>query len=598
MKKRWTAAMLILSLLCLSACTAQTPQTTAAPTQAQTTAAATQAPTQAATQAPTAAAPAAETTAAATEAAKPGPVQTAPSDTKAEEPKGDVRPLHVWLTSKSYGKYEEGGYGTPVSITQADFELAEEDAAKYPKLDKALKDYHDRIEDGKVEIYSDLQANYQDLKEYRKGEELPQLTSEDKAFIVRADSRILSTLREVYAYYGGAHPEYYCYAQNFDTSSGKVLQLEDVVKDRAAFTELCLEKIRENYAEEYEYMIDPDVKIREGDYENEIAWTMGYEEMTVCFNSYVLGPYAMGRQVIRIAFSEAPELFNKAYTETAEDYVYSLSANTPYSVDLKGTGKPAELVITEESQDEYGYQEFILNCGGRELVMDDSVYYQESYLVRSGGRYYVYMFETSDNDYTCLTVVDLEKMETVEGSGKNQNLSEADSSYESDDEGYVSTYKEKAFTDTSLFEMSTRMDTFSSTSGIKNYRVGKKGVPVSDQPWYTVYGKRVLKTLAAVECELVDADGKVQRQIKVPEGTFLQMIRAEDMWVDFQEVDGAKVEVYEMGGGDYGYNLYNGTENEDPSKPYYRIYQDSTSYPYTVNGTPEDEVFDGIMYAG
>ena len=51
--------------------------------------------------------------------------------------------------------------------------------------------------------------------------------------------------------------------------------------------------------------------------------------------------------------------------------------------------------------------------------------------------------------------------------------------------------------------------------------------------------------------------------------------------------------------GEYGSMVYTEEPVEpDDTKPLYRLYPDSSEWPYTVNGIDENELFYGVAYAG
>lgn len=133
----------------------------------------------------------------------------------------------------------------------------------------------------------------------------------------RTDSRVISIESLLYSYTGGVHgyPAYYGYS--FDTQTGKLLELSDVVTDMDGFAVAADAAICDQLYGEYAAMLY-------SDYEDLVAeiwteeyggpdWYMGDDGLYIVFNAYELGPYAMGKVEARLSYDDFSEYLNAAY---------------------------------------------------------------------------------------------------------------------------------------------------------------------------------------------------------------------------------------------------------------------------------------------
>ena len=480
--------------------------------------------------------------------------------------------------------------------------LSEEDAAAWPELSSALADFHTQEEYQSKERLMQLCENYEELKDYR--DEDFNLTAQIQSEVVRADTKVLSIFHDQYIYLGGAHPDYIWYGDSFDTETGKHLIFTDVVTDPEKFFDLVDEKLRVQYADIYEYM-NNFTEYRENlsyeEYRN-VCWTVDYEGVAVYFNPYELGPYAMGAQVIKVPFAEAPEVFSDRFTAVPDHYMIPFLSSIPLMLDATGKGKQEEIRVEPELADpdnEYcDYYNYRVCAGSRSVLLEHGTYSATDFIMYSGGKYYLYLFEQSDNDYIILSVTDLSTMESDPERIIIARLWKEYVEYSSDDDdGFVSIYQEEVPTDPCAFRLIEHCDLLGTKSGVRRYYTGEDGYPVKDEEWITFRTTMALKTRQDIACEEVSPEGKVTGEAVIPEGTCLIFVRSDnESWVDVQEIPEEKVtvEIWE-----YSSMVYMEKPAEpDASKPVYRLYPDFSEWPGTVNGIDENELFYGLIYAG
>lgn len=524
--------------------------------------------------------------------------EAAEEETEAAAPEKEaIRPLHIVLEDVSLGN-GENCYDT----YQRAF-LTEEDAAEYPILAEVFTDYNRQEDAASVSRMSGMTESYRELKEYREEDFI--LNAEKTTSVMRADSRIVSLYHNNYIDLGGAHPSYDYTGDTFDVESGKRLLLTDVVKDPEAFFDLLDEKLQEEYEEIYPYMesfADYRKQRKAEDYAF-VQWVMSSEGMTVFFNPYELGPYAMGAQIITVFFDEAPELFYPEFLEVLPEYVLPVIPDIPMHLDLNADGKKEDFSIewegTGEPEEDYVYYyDFVVKADNRSVKLSDWCYSEESYVVRANDQYYLYLFETSDNDYTILAVVDLRTLDYDTEKSENAYLTAEWGEYIYTPEGgFESSSQSQAFTDPTNFDLGTTTQVLGTKTAVKNFHVGADGYPASEEAWYSLSSVACIRTKKDLTAILVNAEGEETGETVIPENTYLYFIRTDnETWADVQEIDASEVEVF----ADEWYEMI--TAKEDPaadaSKPIYRLYVDKTEWPYQVGGESEEDALAGIMYAG
>lgn len=128
----------------------------------------------------------------------------------------------------------------------------------------------------------------------------------------RVDSSVISIISELFEYAGGAHPNIYRTAQNFDTQTGELLTLNDILTDVSKATEyinnylLKLMKEQEDtigYFEDYESYV--------GDILTNSTWYLSNEGFVVICNEYIVSPHAAGIQEYVIPYEKFPYLVEK-----------------------------------------------------------------------------------------------------------------------------------------------------------------------------------------------------------------------------------------------------------------------------------------------
>lgn len=386
-------------------------------------------------------------------------------------------------------------------------------------------------------------------------------------YVTRADTVAMGVRSEYYSFTGGAHGYYGSFCYNFDSQTGCELALEDLVTDTGTLTEILKAALRQEYAE---YALDAAESyfsnFLEGKYS--LNWCFENEGVAFFFNPYDLGSYAEGRQVIHLRFADYPELFNPAYTVLSPRRAVPFTPDAVLPCDVGGDGTADTVQILSVPEEEGYYYRFGVSLNGRELFPEyGDGYSEESYLLYDHGKYFVYLFVTSDNDYVNLFVIDLASF-TCSGS-----VNAYDALLDSDFGPEFTSFTTTALTDPAEMLFASRVSVLGTWSGIKTYSAAENGFPVSADPDYAVTAMEGKELVNAVPFSglLQTPEGGTGEKVTVPAGTTLRLART----------DGHSYAVLELADGRLVRTPY-----------------DRTAWPYLLDGVDESLVFNFLPYAG
>lgn len=510
-----------------------------------------------------------------------------------EETLPELRPLTVTIESAYTSSYDQDNSCLRAISQVETVSLSEADSQAFPALASALAAENDIVRAAHDETFRSFIADYEsggipDADMYRQ--------DSGTLSVMRADSRVLSYVSDYYWFGGGVHPDVYYECANFDTASGKALDFFDVVTDVPGFFDLMEIKLEEEYPGLLDLMDDFDAYRQElEDGRSEIRWTIDSEGVTVYFNTYILGPYAAGRQVIRIGFDEAA-VFDPYYTETPETYIIPFLADNPLYADIDGDGQREKLALLADYSDPY-HVEYAVACGEKTVPLDGGGYDAELYLVYDGGCYYVYAFVTGENDYSVLHAVDAAAGRVAGDDRRNLYPGAYTNHWEDTETGYISCHLREALTNPAAMLLMSRTDMMGTQEVMGRYAVGTDGAAEALEDWYRYGSTRVLTARTDIPCIMVDADGRETGSAVIPAGTTLAYARTDnESWVDFAETTMDDVTTY--GEGDYV--SYEKSTPPDLSgvTVFYRLTYDSLTYPRTIGGVEETTLLGGLMYAG
>jgi len=439
--------------------------------------------------------------------------------------------------------------------------LSEACGEKYPALLDAFEKYNEEsLTEAKAQMYE-----LTPLAKEMEGEEYNPVYcgAEAKLYLQRADNHIVSFFEGVETYTGGIHPDYVVNGRNYSPETGAEVKLTEVLTDTKDLPSILEKKITEKYPGVTFFELEDTFSKYKPE---EFTWTADYQGITFWFSPYEIAAYAVGTLSAKIWFDEYPELFNKAYVEAPSDYVMTLPVGHEIEFDLEGDGVK-DTIYTEKRLDQYGsYNMLSVTVNGKTGTDEINYAYDfDVYLVHMDDKNYIYSDSTSDNDYHMFCTWDI----NGDTPKITQELYGTEMDYLFVEEGYeTGTVYKQAFNHPESFVLETRFDILGTRGATAAYQVSKTdGTPEMKDGVYTFnYGHEVT-TIIPLEAELLPDMEKTE----LPVGTSLTP--------------------YQTDGKSY-------VDLKTKEEQIVRLAIDESDWPRKVNGIPEDECFENLMYAG
>lgn len=458
-----------------------------------------------------------------------------------------------------YGEYGEG-YQSFCSGTVSTVEIREED---YPELQKALSDFSEAKREAVEQEFHTLSEIARE--EFSIWQEQPDCvtfypySTESVITVLRADDQVFSFVNESYVFSGGAHGNGGVAGYNYDSQTGKLLTLSDVLSDREGLYEEIIARLSEEYGEdglfpEYQETVRQEVYEEPsglGDYDHRLNFTLTSQGMTVYFNPYEIGPWAAGTIKVEIPYENEKPGFYQQYGCSTDAGVHKLKEYEILHVDIDGDGTLEEVSYAPTDADEF-MTVYTVTANGAEVTLDGHYGITAAYLFQGEDGVYFYGECLSDNDYRYLSIVDLASL--AGGDPKT-------STFHSGFYGSVPM-------DSGDFELSDRGDLLSSGLITRTYRIGAEGQPVPLEEEYQTGGW----SLTAIADIPAWTGADFHEKTMIPAGTKLFWTATDNQTYGILE------------------DAADGTQ--------YKVLVDGSGWPRTIEGTSIEEYFDGLMFAG
>jgi len=497
---------------------------------------------------------------------KPAPEATNPTEKAPEVPQTVPPEPEAELLDVQVGyQYLNEWNNDYIQLAYVDWQcmrLADTSAARYPKLAAALNrwnmDQRDYAEDVLSALLPDAQDAAADM-----GMDFNGYMEAWKCFVQRADSHILS-VRQEYEGYAGMRPYYGTACLNLDPKTGEPLQIDDVLTDVRQLPRLLEDALREKYVELPADTFDGMAEYLESYSVGAYTWTLGYQGVTFYFGVSELAASAVGELTATLWFDKYPDLFVSEYTQVPEGgYAVALSKTGSNEADLTPGDGHADRIYVDALEYEW------LKVGRNDQDIWNEEYYGydfDAYLVTPDNRnFYLYIQTSGANDYQTLYVYDLTEevpayVAEFPGDGF---VGDWDDSYE------FGTYFMNVFNDPSEFVVGTRIDLLGTMTGERVCRVSPaSGAPFPQTEYFTLPEDRPpLISKVDLEVQILPE----QKTETLPAGTRFRFLRTNgETYVDMLLDDGREC----------------------------RVLTDRQGWMVLVNGIPEEDCFEGVMYAG
>lgn len=249
--------------------------------------------------------------------------EAAESENQSEENSGEINAAEEKLTEEN--KAEESKDEAPEDISIRFEESKEEYKAEdgtvlltveyvlpivqiiqYPEAAEAINHYIKQAEYSPAEAVSVAEEDYR-----QRGADNWYGYSLGNAFTVhRADEEVISFTADEYSYMGGAHPNAVRSGYNFNSRTGDLLTLDDIIVDKEAAAEAVNAYILEYIAKELEDkenqgMYFEDYEINVGQLLNDNTWYLAEDGFHIIGNEYIISPHAAGILDFVIPYEQA-----------------------------------------------------------------------------------------------------------------------------------------------------------------------------------------------------------------------------------------------------------------------------------------------------
>lgn len=478
-----------------------------------------------------------------------------------EPERKEVAPLSV-LT----GEYSQWEWNDELEMTQVQtncscIKLSDECAKEYPDLAKVLAQSNADSRQKQQRTHAELITESQELLE-ETGTLYSPFESMNSVTVRRADSIAVSVLNFHSRNGGGAHSLYSYWGQNYDSKTGALLGLEDVVADMSALPGLVCEQLNVYYGDDIYEQADIDGIFASPEF---VSWTVDYNGITFYFSPYEIAPYASGAQSVTLTFADNPGLVKPEYTEAPDCYAVSLLQSLPFRYDTNGDGELDEII---PSYFDYGDGEpidyrIIKNKKTAEGETDG--YGVDFTFVHTESGNYVYAEFLFDNDFRSTKVFDVSQEDIREVGETDFSMLRC---YDYDEQ---INYR-LILTNPESFKMSTTSYMLGTASVSGEFTVSADGMPETDDGFFTVENDFEFTLLTDLEVEIIEPE------TGAPSGK--STVKS-----------GAKVKYYR-------------TDNDDEADLILadgrigRVTVQSENWIRMIDGVDVEEIFDGLLFAG
>jgi len=480
-----------------------------------------------------------------------------------ETPQEDISLISVMLGDKYIDEWNENG--VIQNVTWNKLKLSEDDEKKFPEIKKAFDKFNDEaLNDAKL-----LMDELTEAAKHLEGDEYNPLCLEgqSKVYLLRADTMIISLLEDVFVHSGGVHPNYYYITSNFNPQTGEKLGLTDVIPSIDDLPDILERKLNIKYDDYITFGTNELQEIFNKYSSENYSWTLDYQGVTFWFSPYEIASYAAGPLSVKIYFDEEPYIFNEEYTKAPENYGMMIPMRQKIDFDLNSDDDKKDCIEIDTMLDQYGSYSMLSVTVNDKTYTDDINYAYDFdvYLAHVGDKNYIYSDSFSDNDYHIFCTWDI----NGNAPRMTQELYGTEIDYEYIEEGYEDgTVYRRAFNNPENLILETRFDILGTRGATAAYKIDEtNGIPKMTDDSYTFNYGHDVKTIIPLEAEILPD----MKKTEIPIGTSLIPYQTDGTsFVDLKDENGKIV----------------------------RLSIDVSEWPKLINGIPEVECFEELLYVG
>ena len=269
--------------------------------------------------------------------------------------------------------------------------LGQEDAKAFPEMAEVLSQIATMQENAMLDEFDNLVSfAREELTTNRDGFETYVSTLDVQ--VRRADSVVLSLLSDSYSHYGQIHNYRVFHGSNYDTQSGKELELNDVVKEINNDLALAVQEELTSHMWTGDFYSETAVEdyFANTPYDG-FSWTVDYIGVTFYFAPGDLCDE--GAMTATVSFAKHPELFYEKYMTSPAEYTVELPLDISFFANWDADGDYEELSVSGWYDDERNaYVDFGIYTEVGEYREECYVYDFHPYYVKAASGHYLYLF--------------------------------------------------------------------------------------------------------------------------------------------------------------------------------------------------------------
>lgn len=284
---------------------------------------------------------------------------------------------------------------------------------------------------------------------------------------VRIDTQAVSLLETRSDYAGGAHGNYSLNGYTWDAKSGKLLDIEDILKDAGGFREASVNFIMRYLEAEYPEALFPDYGQTVEDIwmrDEGPDWYLDAAGITFIFNPYEIGPYAMGEIRITLPYEEFSSYIKEEYTGLPDIGMAMLPKGQEISLGLED-----KICFYQEILDDYAGGPVFVEFNGTEVGVGTFERTGNAYLLKIEDRR---KFVILDADYASddfVTVV----YEIADGTLQERDRVDGLS-------------LQKGSVNTETLKLYMHLDVIGTYRGAMDYQIGEDGKLLQQKEWFEI----------------------------------------------------------------------------------------------------------------
>ena len=405
-------------------------------------------------------------------------------DVEEDEENEEILPLSVNIKTNQKNYYFEGSDEAYLYLQYCDVEVSGDE---YTNLKRNVENWSMERSEGLRSLYTTFEETA--AMEAEGNEEFYGYSLYHNVSASRVDESVLSLKDDTYQYIGGAHGMFYREGVNFDSKSGKKLELQDLITDWGNFSvdaaAYVNSYLKENYGEEL--FADYETTV-EGLWTEEIApdWYLDASSIVIIIQEYMVGPYSIGAPEIHLSYADFAPYIKEAYLPGTGDGVAAFGVNQEVFLKLSESYEEVPMMLQYEVQEEHVNSS--LWFGENEKALHEYAVVNDAYVLRSGKEIY------------CLIEVDMASDDYVTyvyrlTDGMIEEVTEIGASIE---QGNVNS---------ETVVMESWVDLLGTYGGIKTYYFNENGEFVTDDTEYLLHKNNyVLTTAVDLQVTLDEAE--------------------------------------------------------------------------------------------